>query len=470
LITRVLVKLPAGWPTARAEWVAGAVLRDILGFDIDLQTHADSSGVSIEVPGDGRKLEVVGSALAEGVFSGPGGVEPARGTWDAQVELPELPEARPLPLPYWVSPTSPGARVLLGASSCCLDLDVFGFAFFMLSRFEELDRSDLDQHERYPRAKSFTFRSATYERPVVDEYCRVLLSCMRRLWPDLVTRAGRFRVVPSHDVDRPFRYNGKPLGGADALIRDFGVAALRERSPRYGARRLAAWLRTTFRGAEFDPYSSYDWLMATSEESGLRSTFYFITAGEHKYDGGYSVEQGPVADVIRRIGVRGHELGLHGSYCTYQDARALKGELDILKRSALNAGFAQDQWGGRQHYVRWEPQTWARAEEAGLACDSTLSFVESGGFRAGTSHEYSAFDLIHDRTLDLRVRPLIFMDTCVMMDLVTAREQAKHAAIHDYIVSLREACRLYDGNFVFLWHNNTLSSPWQRELYRSVLH
>jgi hypothetical protein len=262
---------------------------------------------------------------------------------------------------------------------------------------------------------------------------------------------------------------GKPFGGANALIRDLGVAALRERSPRYAAGRLSAWLRTTIRGAEFDPYSSYDWLMATSEASGLKSTFYFIPEGEHKYDGGYSVGQGPVADVIRRIGVRGHEVGLHGSYCTYRDAQALERELGILKRSARNAGFAQDRWGGRQHYLRWEPQTWARAEEAGLAYDSSLSFVESGGFRAGTSHEYSAFDLIRDRTLDLRVRPLIFMDTSELTDLVAAREQAKHAAIYDYSVSLREACRLYGGSFVFLWHNNTLSSPWQRELYKSLL-
>jgi hypothetical protein len=77
-----------------------------------------------------------------------------------------------------------------------------------------------------------------------------------------------------------------------------------------------------------------------------------------------------------------------------------------LQRVAEAAGVRQDEWGGRQHVLRWaNPDTWRDWEAAGLSHDSTLAYSEAIGFRTGTCHPYRVFDLRERR---LRVREVPF--------------------------------------------------------------
>jgi hypothetical protein len=49
-----------------------------------------------------------------------------------------------------------------------------------------------------------------------------------------------------------------------------------------------------------------------------------------------------------------------------------------LQRVAEAAGVRQDEWGGRQHFLRWAtPDTWRDWEAAGLSHDSTLAYSEA---------------------------------------------------------------------------------------------
>ena len=64
-----------------------------------------------------------------------------------------------------------------------------------------------------------------------------------------------------------------------------------------------------------DPFDTFDLLMETSEQFGLKSTFYF-QAGRTgtRFDGIYRLSDPPIARLLRQIHVRGHEIGLHGGY------------------------------------------------------------------------------------------------------------------------------------------------------------
>ena len=91
---------------------------------------------------------------------------------------------------------------------------------------------------------------------------------------------------------------------------------------------------------------------------------------------------------------RGHEIGLHPSYRTYLSPQQIKREFRILRHEAELAGIRQEQWGGRQHFLRWKaPDTWQGWEEAGLQYDSTLGYSDRPGFRCGTCYEYPVFNL-----------------------------------------------------------------------------
>jgi peptidoglycan/xylan/chitin deacetylase (PgdA/CDA1 family) len=236
--------------------------------------------------------------------------------------------------------------------------------------------------------------------------------------------------VPSHDVGYPFA------------------------SPRL---RLSALRHGQMRAAlPRDPFDTFDLLMDESERRGLRATFFFLADSSI-----YSLDDPRIRKLLKRIHIRGHELGLHGGYETFRDPARLKAEFERLVTVCAEEGIRQHDWGGRQHFLRWEnPTTWRAYEEAGLAYDATLGYSARPGFRAGTCREYPVFDLSSRRELRLRERPLVLMDTPTL-DRIDDPETA--------IRRLRDECEAVRGDFTVLWHNNWLVTARQRRLLQAAL-
>lgn len=53
-----------------------------------------------------------------------------------------------------------------------LPVDIFGSAFFMLLRYEELVISERDEHDRFPAWASLAYKEGFLERLIVDEYVK----------------------------------------------------------------------------------------------------------------------------------------------------------------------------------------------------------------------------------------------------------------------------------------------------------
>jgi peptidoglycan/xylan/chitin deacetylase (PgdA/CDA1 family) len=318
----------------------------------------------------------------------------------------------------------------LDGSSVAIDDTLFRDVFEHLTRAEELEIAERDEHGRFPAHAS----RSDLESPVADLHTEAIWDALRETWPRLERRRHEFRVVPSHDVDYPF-------------------ASLRLRAP--------ALKRGEWRAAlPQDPFDTFDLLMDASERRGLRAAFYFLADGSI-----YSLDDPRIRRLLRRVHDRGHEIGLHGGYGTFRDAAQLKRELDALERTCAAEAIEQDVWGGRQHFLRWQnPTTWRVYEEVGLAYDTSLGFSARPGFRAGTCREYPVFDLEQRRELRLRERPLVLMDTPTLDRLGLPDEE-----LVALIERLRRECTRFGGNFTVLWHNNWLVTGRQRRLLEAAL-
>ncbi len=311
--------------------------------------------------------------------------------------------------------------------------DLFGNAFFLLTRYEELVVSDRDEHGRFPAESALAVREGWIDRPLVNEYAETLWSRLRAIAPRLERRRRAFRIVPSHDVDYPY-------------------STLRQRlsAVRHGELRAAL---------PRDPFDTFNLLMDESERRGLRGAFYFIAE-----DAPYSLDEPRIRELLRRVHRRGHEIGFHASYAAFQDPARTRREFERLVDVCRAEGITQDRWGGRHHFLRWEPATWTAWEEAGLAYDSTLTFTNRPGFRTGACYEYPVFDLRARRELRLRERPLVLMDTPTL-DRLGLPENELTALID----RLRAECRRVGGDFTVLWHNNWLVTGRQQRLLRAAL-
>jgi peptidoglycan/xylan/chitin deacetylase (PgdA/CDA1 family) len=245
---------------------------------------------------------------------------------------------------------------------------------------------------------------------------------------------------------------------------------LRRRDPVEACRNVVRWLKVARGRVEADPYNCFDELMTLSERHGLRSRFYMI-AGDSAgaLDANYGIGDPCIRALMRRIHSRGHELGLHGSYASAADPERLRAEADRLRGVCREEGIVQPRWGGRQHFLRWEPRRGASAwRAAGLEYDSSLGYTDDPGFRCGTCYQYPLFDLAERRRSGVSELPLVLMERAVAPFPAALSERELESAV-TRVRTLRERCRLFDGDFVFLLHNSKYKAARHRRLYESML-
>lgn len=454
------------------DYVLSVVLTEWLGvpYHTEVGTHD-----SIEIEGNGRLLSLDTSFF-----------QAAASAWLADVSMPKLPLAElalddvPVEITRRLQervPQVPSSMPVLygkpridvadenGHGIAC-GVDIFGSIFFMLSRYEEVVTPDRDEHDRFPATSSVAYRAGFLDRPIVNEYAELLWAMITYLWPGLQRKPREFRTLVSHDVDSPFAYAGLPR---KAVLRRMAGDVVKRKSPTQALRTWKTWSAVQRGDVANDPHNTFDFIMTESEKRGLVSAFYFIpdhSAGV--IDGRYTLDDPEISELMREIWSRGHEIGLHTSYNTYEDEQQTVREAETLRQAMTRIGIDQDPIGGRQHYLRWAtPQTFRNWEAAGMQYDSTLSYADHAGFRCGTCWEYPVYDVVERRRLRLRERPLVAMEVTVANEKYMNLGYGE--AAFEVFAALKETCRAYRGDFTLLWHNTQLLESPVRDLYMAVL-
>ncbi|SBV32774.1 conserved protein of unknown function [uncultured Sphingopyxis sp.] len=455
----LLLTLPSSRSTP-LKWIADIVLGEWLGLPFDLVEGAENAVV---LERGGRRL-VLASQFPD--------LAAVRSTWDAQ--LPMLPLAELDTREAWAEADLEGPLPVLSGlprieeseNEIHCGIDMFGAIFLMLSRFEEVALPDRDAHDRFPATASLAWKGGFLYRPVVDEYVVLLGAMIRRLWPDVAhpRREGRIRV--SCDVDQPFDRVGRSAG---ALVRSLAGDLVRRRDPRLALRRVRNFVEHRRGDLRFDPYYTFDWYMDACEAAGHSAAFYFIpdhSAGE--IDGSYDLFEPRTLALIRAVGARAHEVGVHGSYNTYRDAGQIAHERQRMRDACAQAGVAQAVCGNRQHYLRWdanETPDWLDA--AGYDYDTTGCFADRPGFRYGTARSFPMWSWQRLSPLRLRQRPLILMEGSVLADAYLGLGHS--SAAMDLMQQLKSRALKHGGDFTLLWHNSYLLTKADRAFFQEII-
>jgi hypothetical protein len=464
-----LVKHPPGYSRERA-YILDVMLNEFLGISFESREEPRSDvSISLAHDTDGSELRI-----AETLFQ----TRPE--DWLRPSSLPVQ------PLPVWRIPVTlrdsievdmenvpvlyPGKKekpiyVENPDGKTWLGFDIFGSAFFMLARYEEHCADRHDNHGRFSAVQSSSFDAKFHARPIVNDYLEILWACLLRLFPGLVRRERRYRFLLSHDVDRLFETRGVPWR---TVLRNSAGDVLKRKAPALAARRVRSRFSSRTGDYRYEPTNTFDFIMDSAQNHNLQSAYYWIVErGNSRFEPDYSINLPFVRDLLRRISARGHEIGLHASYESYDQPERLRWELQRLIDTAEDLDIRQDEWGGRQHYLRWDAgSTWRHWDAAGLAYDSTLAYPERIGFRCGVCFEYPVFDVLERRRLNLRERPLVAMDVSILSDNCMALSPEK--ALEE-LESLASICRGFQGDFTLLWHNDSLVHRWQRRLFSLAL-
>ncbi|MCS0613316.1 polysaccharide deacetylase family protein [Massilia kyonggiensis] len=436
-------------------WICQVLLGEFLGLDYELAfDHADT----VRISAAGRTLR-----LPDAFFAGYTNPDARPRRWivgcsglDARLCEASVP----------VLFGAPGFTFDAGGNAA-LSLDVFGSAFFMLARYEESVSPARDGHGRFPANLSLAVRQGFLDRPIVDEYVEILWAAIHRVWPTLARKRRVARKLISCDVDMPFdpacasmSRLGKRLVGR--AVRERSPGALLETARNYWAVRRGNQAR--------DPYwHALSWMMDVNEKAGNQVTFNFIPERtDSTMDNAPGIDHMRMRELLRTVHARGHLIGIHPGYNTYRHPDAFARSAAALRRAIHQEGIRQDELGGRQHYLRWDvrntPQLWA---SNGLTYDSTLSYPTIAGFRTGSCHEFTMYDLVGRRPLTVKQRPLVVMENAVIdaPNMGLGHGERALAAMRRY----KQICARFDGNFTLLWHNSSFAGEDDRVMYCDLI-
>lgn len=329
------------------------------------------------------------------------------------------------------------------------NIDIIASCFFMLSRYEEVVMDTRDEHNRFPAKASLAYKEGFLGRPIVNEYIELLWRWIHSLMPNLERKPfwpqnEEFAICLTHDVDDLTRYSPLPpalsIGGAVLKQRNF---------------RLALNIAWDYLGSllhlKKDPF---DYMLSLEQKYGFKPSFYFIAGGDSTFDASYSITKPKVMRLIQKIETEGCEVGLHGSYNSFNNLKRMASEKEQLNEIVSRKGY-----GCRQHYLRWKtPNTWQIQERLSLLYDTTLSFADHVGFRCGICLPFRPFDLIENRQLNIWELPLTIMEITLQNPNY---QNLPPQEAYEEIIKLIETVKRFNGVFVLLWHNSSLAE-WAR--------
>jgi peptidoglycan/xylan/chitin deacetylase (PgdA/CDA1 family) len=340
------------------------------------------------------------------------------------------------------------------------NIDIIASSFFMLSRYAEVVQDTNEQHDRFPAKACITRQEYFQDRPIVNEYLELLWSWIHSLAPLLGRRpqwpeSKGAVICLSHDVDYVHKYSlWPPL-----------ITMVQQKNPRLALKMASEYLGCLFH-LKKDPFDTFDYMLDLEQRYGFSSSFYFMSGGVSELDGDYAITEPKVRRLIRKIEDRGCEVGLHGSYSSYNDEEIMASE-----KNRLDKVVDCKSYGCRQHYLRWKtPDTWRLQEAAGLMYDSSLAFAECAGFRSGLCLPFKPFDVLENRELDLWELPLIIMDQSLRDPNYQGLSPQE---AYREVIRFIELVERYHGVFVLLWHNSSFdrSGGWAgwKEVYENIM-
>ena len=266
-----------------------------------------------------------------------------------------------------------------------------------------------------------------------------------------VPEGHEFSLLLTHDIDRPYK-----------TYQSAYYALTEPERRRYHLSTLAPGT---------NPYWQFEAVMGLEADLGVRSAWYVLDEqrlfrdrpaaewltmeGWQLFAGRYDPTDPEVREVLTALDDGGWEVGLHGSYESFDDRDRLRAEKRVVE-GVLGRPVA----GGRQHYLNLRtPDTWRHQRALGLRYDASLGDSDEHGF----GHGYGLRRPFGDEFV---VFPLTIMEQSLPDpddDFAAAR-----AVCEDL---LREA-RANDAVMTVLWHPRHFATgefPGHRRLYRTLV-
>ncbi|MCC6383819.1 MAG: polysaccharide deacetylase family protein [Bacteroidia bacterium] len=332
-----------------------------------------------------------------------------------------------------------GTKALFGTHpSSAFPFDVFAASFYLTSRYEEYLPHLRDHHDRFEAESSLAYQKNFLSLPLVNIWAEKLEKLLLSKFPSLETTSRSYRFVSTLDIDNAWAYIEKGvMRTVGAYARSLGKLNMEEVADRTKA----------LIGLKKDPFDTYQFQIELKQKYKFHS-IYFILLGEYgENDKNVSPSNRRLRSLIKYLADYA-EVGIHPSYASNKELFRLKKEIStlskILKREVTKS---------RQHFLILKlPGTYRNLLNLDITDDYSMGYANFAGFRASICTPYYFYDLDQEQATGLRIHPFAVMDATLKYYMKLEADQAMN-----YIKPLIEQVKKVNGDFISLWHNESLS-------------
>jgi len=324
--------------------------------------------------------------------------------------------------------------------------DIFGAAFWLLSRYEEYLPHKADEENRFHFKSGLAYQYDFLHKPLVNIWLEAFRKELLKQFPLLEFNKREYRFLSTIDIDNVYKYKHKGFVRTIAgFVSDGTLEKMKQR------------LRIIL-GREQDPFDCYEFLIKTHRELRIDAIYFFLLGDYGPNDKNHSALDLRFQSLIKHLADYSM-VGIHPSYGSNNNLRQLKTEVSRLGNITHKLITKT-----RQHFSMLRfPQTYKDLLQAGMTADYSMGYKNRNGFRASYCYPYKWYSLDIESVSSLTIHSYCINDNTLMSEAALNKKTILETA-SPYIDEIKK----YRGELITIFHNDNFTSD-IRQMYRELL-
>ncbi|GGG25468.1 hypothetical protein GCM10011344_27660 [Dokdonia pacifica] len=333
-------------------------------------------------------------------------------------------------------------------SEAMLPYDIFGAAFYMLSRYEEYLPHVKDGLGRFPASESIAHKHGFLDRPVVDEWILRFKKIITASFPSYVLKELKFETHVIVDVPQAFEFRKigflRTVGGYG---RDFVNFRLKRN-----------FIRTqVLLGLRKDPFDIFSWLVNVQKQSSSRFKVFFELGDYTEDSKNIKYSKRSFQSLIKMVGDYSC-VGLLISKSASKSTVVLKEEkkrIEHITNRPLKQTRITD-------YKITVPTSYRNLLDQEVLEDYTMGYPDTPGFRASTSIPFLFYDLDYEIQT-----PLVIYPFCIHINAIIDKHKQTVDSVS--LNKIKNAVKNVNGLFIIAFSNSDFTNIYSKKVFRTLL-
>lgn len=331
-------------------------------------------------------------------------------------------------------------KVFFKNSGSIVPFDIFGAAFWLITRYEEYLPHKTDHYNRFHYSSSLAYQYGFLGIPLVNLWLTKLQEILARTFPALRFEQRAYSFLSSIDIDNAFKYKFKGFVRTLAgLVSDRSIFKMTQR------------LRIIL-NKEKDPFDCYDFLIDTHKQKEIKAIYFFLLGDYGPNDKNHSASNLNFQVLIKHLADYSM-VGIHPSFRSNGSLHQLKVETNRLSNITYKTITKS-----RQHFsILRFPKTYHDLVQAGIIMDYSMGYPNFNGFRASYCYPYKWYNLEIESHTPLWIHPFCISETTLIAD-----SQKENKSLMELAKPLIAESRKYNGQLLSIFHNDLFNEEIKR--------